>query len=58
VEPLLLAACVAPKPGEQAKPCLDQGQSEPGGAFAVAAVVMFAFLLWVIIMRTRGHSHK
>lgn len=53
MEPVLLASCAAPAAGQPSKPCLDQGQSEGGGggAFAFSAVLLFAVVLWVIVMR-------
>lgn len=58
MEPVLLASCAAPATGEPQKPCLDQGESEPGAAIAVAAVLLFAVILWLVVMRSPGHRTR
>lgn len=52
MEPVLLASCAAPAAGQPSKPCLDEGQSEAGGAIALMAVLLFAVVVWVVVMRS------
>ena len=58
MEPTLLASCAAPPAGQPSNPCLDEGQSEPGGAAAFTVVVLFAIVAWVVVMRPPARRHR
>jgi hypothetical protein len=48
-----VADCAAPVAGEAAKPCNDTGQRESLGPplLLVAVIIVFAIVLWLVVMR-------